>query len=45
MTNPLLEQAGLPLFSKIKPEHVEPAIDQLLADNRRRIDSSGVFGA
>ena len=38
MTNPLLEQAGLPLFSKIKPEHVEPAIDQLLADNRRRID-------
>ena len=38
MTNPLLEQAGLPLFSKIRPEHVEPAIDQLLADNRRRID-------
>jgi oligopeptidase A len=38
MTNPLLEQAGLPLFSKIRPEHVEPAIDHLLAENRRRIE-------
>ena len=38
MTNPLLEQTGLPLFSKIKPEHVEPAIDHLLAENRRRIE-------
>ena len=37
MSNPLLEQSGLPAFSKIKPEHVEPAIDQLLAENRQRI--------
>ena len=37
MSNPLLEQTGLPAFSKIRPEHVEPAIDQLLAENRRRI--------
>ena len=37
MQNPLLEQTGLPAFSQIKPEHAEPAIDQLLADNRRRI--------
>jgi oligopeptidase A len=37
MTNPLLEQVGLPAFSAIKPEHVEPAIDHLLAENRRRI--------
>ena len=37
MTNPLLEQTGLPAFSRIMPEHVEPAIDQLLAENRRRI--------
>jgi oligopeptidase A len=37
MTNPLLEQAGLPAFSVIRPEHVEPAIDRLLADNRARI--------
>ncbi|WP_394753991.1 oligopeptidase A [Crenothrix sp.] len=34
MTNPLLDYSTLPLFSKIKPEHVEPAIDQLLADAR-----------
>jgi len=37
MTNPLLEQTGLPAFSQIRPEHVEPAIDQLLAENRRQI--------
>ena len=37
MTNPLLEQTGLPAFSIIKPEHVEPAIDHLLAENRRLI--------
>jgi len=35
MTNPLLEQTGLPAFSRIHPEHVEPAIDHLLAENRR----------
>jgi oligopeptidase A len=34
MSNPLLEMTGLPPFSEIKPEHVEPAIDQVLADNR-----------
>ena len=32
MSNPLLEQTGLPAFSRITPEHVEPAIDHLLAD-------------
>ena len=32
MSNPLLEMNGLPPFSQIKPEHVEPAVDQLLAD-------------
>jgi len=37
MSNPLLEQNGLPAFSQIRPEHVEPAIDQILAENRRRI--------
>ena len=37
MSNPLLEQTGLPAFSQIRPEHVEPAIDQLLAENRQRI--------
>jgi oligopeptidase A len=37
MSNPLLEQTGLPAFSQIRPEHVEPAIDHLLAENRQRI--------
>lgn len=37
MSNPLLEMTGLPPFSKIRPEHVEPAIDNLLAANRQRI--------
>jgi len=37
MTNPLLQADGLPAFSQIKAEHIEPAIDKLLADNRSRI--------
>lgn len=35
--NPLLDFAGLPRFAEIKPEHVAPAIDQLLAENRALI--------
>ena len=38
MTNPLLKLDGLPPFSKIKPEHIEPAIDQLLAECRARVN-------
>jgi oligopeptidase A len=34
MTNPLLEERGLPLFSQIEPEHVEAALDQTLQRNR-----------
>ncbi|MEJ2140906.1 MAG: oligopeptidase A [Gammaproteobacteria bacterium] len=37
MSNPLLEMKGLPPFSKIKPEHIEPAIDTLLAENRNKL--------
>ncbi|MCU7842403.1 MAG: oligopeptidase A [Candidatus Thiodiazotropha sp. (ex Monitilora ramsayi)] len=37
MTNQLLEMEGLPPFSKITPEMVEPAIDALLAENRHEI--------
>lgn len=37
MDNPLLENTPLPAFSRIRPEHVEPAIDQLLADGRKLI--------
>jgi len=32
--NPLLDFSGLPRFSDIKPEHVAPAVDQLLAEGR-----------
>ncbi|MDQ2696660.1 MAG: oligopeptidase A [Pseudomonadota bacterium] len=38
MTNPLLDTADLPAFSAIRPEHVEPAIDALLARNRARLE-------
>lgn len=37
MSNPLLDMQELPAFSKIRPEHVEPAIDELLALNRKKI--------
>ena len=37
MDNPLLNLTGLPPFSNIKPEHVEPAIDQLLSDGRAKV--------
>src|SRR6056300_64139 len=37
MSNPLLTPASLPQFSAIKPEHVVPAVDELLARNRARI--------
>ncbi len=37
MSNPLLEMTGLPPFSRIKPEHVEPAIDILLAEVREAV--------
>lgn len=30
MTNPLLAGSGLPAFDQVRPEHVEPAIDELL---------------
>ena len=38
MSNPLLHLTDLPPFGAIKPQHVEPAIDQILADNRVAID-------
>ena len=37
MNNPLLEHHELPPFGSISPEHVEPAIDQILAANRKKI--------
>jgi oligopeptidase A len=32
--NPLLDFSGLPRYADIKPEHVTPAVDALLAENR-----------
>ena len=36
-TNPLLQAFDLPPYSAIRPEHVEPAVDAILADNRKAI--------
>jgi len=36
--NPLLDFSGLPRFGDLKPEHVTPAIDQLLADGRSTVE-------
>ncbi|WP_062814973.1 oligopeptidase A [Alcanivorax sp. NBRC 102024] len=35
--NPLIDYPELPPFSKIQPEHVLPAVEQLVADGRARI--------
>ena len=37
--NPLLAGDALPAFSRIRPEHVGPAIDTLLADYRAAVDA------
>lgn len=34
MSNPLLDITNLPCFSKIQADHIEPAIDKILEDNR-----------
>jgi len=42
MENPLLAPAApgaLPAFDQIRPEHAEPAIDSVLADNRKALDA------
>ena len=35
--NPLLERNLLPLFSQIRPQHISPAIDIILEENRNKI--------
>lgn len=37
--NPLLDFSGLPRFPEIRPEHVTPAIEHLLNDNRALLDN------
>jgi len=39
LPNPLLYLAGLPKFNEVKPEHVSPAVDSLLAEGRALIES------
>lgn len=38
MTNPLLTFGQLPAFSSIFPEHIEPALDQILRENREQLE-------
>ncbi len=35
--NPLLDFSGLPHFREIQPRHVEPALDHVLAENRKQV--------
>ena len=39
VSNPLLYLTGLPKFNEVKPEHVSPALDNLLADSRTLIET------
>ncbi len=39
MTNPLLVQTALPEFSKIKPEHVKPAVEHAISECKKVIDN------
>jgi oligopeptidase A len=39
--NPLLDFSGLPRFDLIVPDHVQPAIARLLADNRALVERLG----
>jgi len=37
--NPLLSMSGLPPFSRLRPEHVVPAIEHIIADNLKQVDT------
>jgi len=39
LSNPLLHFAGLPKFNEIKPAHIGPAMDNLLAEGRTLVNS------
>ncbi len=40
MTNPLLSTAPLPAFASIKPEHIQPAITELLAQAQAALNTA-----
>ncbi|MEO1244825.1 MAG: M3 family metallopeptidase [Pseudomonadota bacterium] len=39
MTNPLLDTAALPRFDDISPDHVVPALEELIASNRNKLEA------
>lgn len=39
MSNPLLQTHELPPFSKILPEHIKPAVEEIISDNETVIDA------
>ncbi|MCH7820449.1 MAG: M3 family metallopeptidase [Proteobacteria bacterium] len=39
MTNPLLDTSSLPRFADISPEHVLPALSELIAAHRQKLDA------
>ena len=43
--NPLLDFSGLPPFSRIRPEHAEPAVRQLIATNQKALAERLAAGA
>ena len=45
MPNPLLDFSGLPRFQEIRPEHVTPAIDQLLEAARAAVSRLSTAGS
>jgi len=38
MTNPLLGTSSLPQFSQIQPEHIEPAVNEVINNNRAALE-------
>ena len=39
MSNPLLHFSGLPKFNEIKPAHISPAVDNLIAEGRALVEA------
>ena len=39
MSNPLLDTCELPPFAKIKPEHVKPAVESIIAESEQAVDA------
>jgi oligopeptidase A len=37
MSNPLLDTSALPRFDEVRPKHVQPALDELIAAHRRKL--------